>query len=76
MKRHLTTIAAADLVGYSRLMAADEEGTIARLRTARSEAIDPAVAGVGGRIIKSLGDDVLIEFPSPVVAVRCVIVML
>lgn len=73
MDRRLTTIVAADLAGYSRLMAADEEGTIARLRSARSEVIDPAVSEAGGRIVKSMGDGLLIEFPSPVAAVRCLI---
>lgn len=73
MERRLTTIVAADLVGYSRLMAADEEGTISRLRAARTEVIDPAVGEAGGVIIKTMGDGLLIEFPSPVAAVRCVI---
>ncbi len=72
MDRRLTTIVAADLAGYSRLMAADEEGTIARLRAARAEVIDPAVSDASGRIVKSMGDGLLIEFPSPVAAVRCV----
>ena len=73
MNRRLTTIVAADLVGYSRLMAADEEDTIKRLRAARTEVIDPAVAKDEGRIVKSMGDGLLIEFQSPVAAVRCVI---
>jgi len=75
LDRRLTTIVAADLVGYSRLMAADEEGTISRLRAARTEVIDPAVSNGGGRVIKTMGDGLLIEFPSPVAAVRCVIVV-
>lgn len=70
MDRRLTTIVAADLVGYSGLMAEDEEGTIQRLKSARSEVIDPAVLKCGGRIIKSMGDGLLIEFSSPVAAVR------
>lgn len=73
MKRRLITIVAADLVGYSRLMAADEEGTISRLRTSRSEVVDPAVDRAGGRIIKTMGDGLLIEFSSPVDAVRSMI---
>ena len=73
MNRRLTTIVAADLVGYSGLMAADEEGTIQRLRAARTEVIDPAVAKDGGRIVKSMGDGLLIEFHSPVAAVRSII---
>lgn len=69
----LTTIVAADLVGYSGLMAADEEGTIARLKSVRAEVIDPTVSSAGGRIIKSMGDGLLIEFTSPVEAVRSAI---
>ncbi len=73
MERRLTTIVAADLAGFSRLMAADEEGVIRRLRAARGEVIVPAVDEAGGRIIKTMGDGLLLEFPSPVVAVRAVI---
>jgi adenylate cyclase len=54
MLRRLTTILAADLAGYSRLMAADEEGTIVRLRAARAELIDPAIAEAGGRVVKTM----------------------
>jgi adenylate cyclase len=75
MDRRLTTILAADLVGYSRLMAADEEGVIARLRAARSEVIDPAIAEAGGRIVKTMGDGLLVEFGSPVAAVRTALVV-
>ncbi len=60
----------ADVVGYSRLTAADEEGTIARLRELRSELVDPAVARHRGRIVKTMGDGFLIEFPSIVDAVQ------
>src|SRR5687768_995426 len=56
VERRLTTIMAADLVGYSRLMAADEEGTISRLRDARTYVIDPAFMEGGGRIVKTMGD--------------------
>ncbi len=70
IERRLTTIVAADLAGYSRLMAADEEGVIQRLRDCRAQVIDPAVAGAGGRIVKTMGDGLLIEFSSPVEAVR------
>ncbi len=73
MDRRLTTIVAADLVGYSGLVAADEEGTIGRLKSLRAEEIDPAISSAGGRIIKSMGDGLLIEFFSPVVAVRSII---
>ncbi len=70
MLRRLTTILAADLAGYSRLMAADEEGVVARMKALRSDVIDPAVAAAGGRIVKTMGDGLLIEFSSPVEAVR------
>ncbi len=75
MDRRLTTILAADLVGYSRLMAADEEGVIARLRAARAEVVDPALAEAGGRIVKTMGDGLLVEFASPVAAVRAALVV-
>lgn len=70
MKRRLTTIVAADLVGYSRLMSIDEEDTIRRLRVAREEIVDPAIDDGGGRIFNVTGDGVLVEFESPVAAVR------
>lgn len=75
MQRRLTTIVAADLVGYSRLMAADEEGTVNRFRAAKTEVIDPVVEAAGGRIIKTMGDGLLIEFPSPVDAARSCIAL-
>ncbi len=75
MKRRLTTILAADLVGYSRLMAADEEGVIGRLQLARAEVVDPALAEAGGRIVKTMGDGLLVEFGSPVAAVRAALVV-
>ena len=71
MERRLTTILAADLVGYSRLMAADEEGVIQRLRSVRKDVVDPEIARTAGRIVKTTGDGLLVEFPSPVSAVRC-----
>ncbi len=70
MERRLTTIFAADLVGWSRLSATDEEGAVARLRAARAEVVDPAIAAEGGRIVKTTGDGLLAEFASPVAAVR------
>ncbi len=73
MERRLTTIVAADVVGYSRLMAADEEGTIQRFRTLKTEVIDPEISKAGGRLIKTMGDGLLIEFPSPVAALRAAI---
>jgi adenylate cyclase len=73
--RRLAAILAADMVGYSRLMGADEEGTLARVQALRSEVIDPAVVKSGGRIVKSTGDGILADFPSAVEAVRCAIDM-
>ena len=69
-ERKLTAVVVADVVGYPRLTAADEEGTIARLRELRSDIVDPAVARHRGRIVKTMGDGFLIEFPSVVDAVR------
>jgi class 3 adenylate cyclase len=73
--RKLAAILAADIAGYSRLTRADEDGTIARLRTLRRELIDPAVDGHGGLIVKTTGDGVLAEFGSVVDAVRCAVVL-
>ena len=69
--RRLTTIVAADVAGYSRLMGADEEGTLAVLRAHRYELIDPKIAEHGGRIANTAGDSILVEFPSVVEALRC-----
>ena len=71
MSQRLAAILAADMVGYSRLMGADEAGTLARLRTHRIELIDPAIAKAGGRIVKTTGDGMLVEFQSVAEAVRC-----
>ncbi|HXQ50261.1 MAG TPA: adenylate/guanylate cyclase domain-containing protein [Stellaceae bacterium] len=68
--RKLAAILAADVVGYSRLTAADEEGTIARLKALRRELIDPSIAAHRGRIVKTTGDGMLVEFASVVDAVR------
>ena len=73
VQRRLTAILAADVAGYSRLTGADEEGTIARLRALRRELIDPAIAEHRGRIVKTTGDGILIEFASVVDAVRCAV---
>jgi TolB-like protein/class 3 adenylate cyclase/Flp pilus assembly protein TadD len=73
VQRRLAAILAADVAGYSRLTGADEEGTIARLRALRRELIDPTVAAHGGRIVKTTGDGILIEFASVVDAVRCAV---
>jgi adenylate cyclase len=73
VQRRLAAILAADVAGYSRLTGADEEGTIARLRALRRELIDPTIAAHGGRIVKTTGDGLLIEFASVVDAVRCAV---
>lgn len=73
--RRLAAILAADVVGYSRLMGVDEEGTLAALKTHRKELIDPLIAQHQGRIVKTTGDGLLIEFASIVDAVRCAVVM-
>lgn len=69
--RRLAAILAADVVGYSRLMGADEEGTLAALRDLRSKVIDPALAEHHGRLVKTTGDGLLVEFASVVDALRC-----
>src|SRR5829696_3688523 len=69
--RRLAAILAADVVGYSRLMGADEEGTLARLRALRVAVTDPKIAEHHGRIVKTTGDGLLVEFHSVVDALRC-----
>ena len=71
VERRLLAVLAADVAGYSRLVGIDEEGTLAQLRSIRLELIDPAIAVHRGRIIKTTGDGILVEFPSVVDAVRC-----
>ena len=71
MARRLAAILAADVVGYSRLMAEDEAGTLAALKAHRRDLFDPETARHGGRIVKLMGDGVLVEFPSVVDAVEC-----
>src|ERR1700745_1756199 len=71
--RKLAAILASDVVAYSRLAGADEERTLARLRTLRSDLIDPTIAVHHGRIVKRTGDGSIIEFRSVVDAVRCAI---
>lgn len=73
VQRRLAAILAADVVGYSKLMGQDEEGTLARLKSLRTELIDPKVAAYRGRIFKTTGDGLLIEFPSAVDAVSCAV---
>jgi TolB-like protein/class 3 adenylate cyclase len=71
VERRLAAILAADAAGYSRLIETDEEGTLARLKTLRVEVIDPKIAGHHGRIVKTTGDGILVEFASVVDALRC-----
>jgi adenylate cyclase len=73
VERRLAAILAADMVGYSRLMEADETGTLARLKTHRLELIDPALAKNHGRLIKTAGDGMLVEFSSVADAVACAV---
>src|SRR5438132_731062 len=72
--RRLAAVLAADVAGYSRLMGADEEGTLARLKALRVELIDPKIAEHHGRIVKTTGDGLLVEFASVVDAMRCAVV--
>ena len=73
VERRLAAILAADVAGYSRLMEADEEGTLAALRAIRRELGDPKIAEHRGRIVKTTGDGMLVEFRSVVDAVRCAV---
>ena len=71
VERRLAAILAADVAGYSRLIGADEEGTLGRLKALRAEVIDPKIAFHHGRIVKTTGDGLLVEFASVVDALRC-----
>ncbi|MEM7226496.1 MAG: adenylate/guanylate cyclase domain-containing protein [Pseudomonadota bacterium] len=71
MERHLAAILAADLVGYSALMGADEAGTLARVKACEAEVVEPLVSEHKGRIVKRMGDGYLVEFASVVAAVEC-----
>src|ERR1700724_3579104 len=73
--RRLAAILAADVAGYSRLMGADEEGTLERLKALRRELFDPKIAEHKGRIVKTTGDGLLVEFASVVDAVRCAVMV-
>jgi adenylate cyclase len=73
VERKLVAILAADIVGYSRLVGLDEEGTLARLKALLRELIDPTIAEHHGRIVKTTGDGLLVEFGSVVDAVRCAV---
>ncbi len=73
VERRLAAILAADIAGYSRLMGADEEGTLARLKACRKALVDPKISEYRGRIVKTTGDGMLVEFGSAVDAVRCAV---
>jgi class 3 adenylate cyclase len=71
--RRLAAIVAADVAGYSRLMGADEEGTLERLNALRRELVAPKIAEHHGRIVKTTGDGLLVEFANVIDAVRCAV---
>ena len=71
MERRLGAVMAADMVGFSRLMEADEMSVLARQKALRKEVIDPAIAQAGGRLVKLTGDGMIVEFPGAQNAVRC-----
>jgi TolB-like protein/class 3 adenylate cyclase len=71
VERRLAAVLAADVAGYSRLMGSDEEGTLARPKAVRKSLVDPAIASHRGRIVKTTGDGMLVEFASAVDAARC-----
>jgi adenylate cyclase len=73
LRRRLSAILAADMVGFSRLIGADEEGTLRRQKFYRAELMDPQIASCGGRIVKTMGDGLLAEFTSVIDAMRCAI---
>jgi len=73
VERRLAAILAADVAGYSRLIGADEEGTLSRLKALRTAVIDHKIAEHHGRIVKTTGDGLLVEFASVVDAVRCAV---
>jgi adenylate cyclase len=72
-ERRLAAIMVADIVGYSRLMGLDEAGTLRRLKALRREVVDPNILAAHGRIVKTMGDGLLVEFPSPLRAVACAV---
>jgi TolB-like protein/class 3 adenylate cyclase len=73
VERRLAAVLAADVAGYSRLMGADDEGTLARLKAVRKALVDPAITSHRGRIVKTTGDGMLVEFASAVDAARCAV---
>jgi TolB-like protein/class 3 adenylate cyclase len=75
VERRLAAVLAADVAGYSRLMGTDEVGTLAALKSFRREVVDPAIAAHKGRIVKTTGDGMLLEFASAVDAVNCAVVV-
>jgi adenylate cyclase len=75
VERRLAAVLAADVAGYSRLMGSDELGTLAALRSVRRDLVDPAIATHNGRIVKTTGDGMLVEFASAVDAVTCAMVV-
>ena len=70
-KRRLAAILAADVVGYSAMVAVDESATLARVRALRTEIVEPAATAHDGRLFKTMGDGFLLEFASAVQALRC-----
>ena len=73
VERRLAAVLAADVAGYSRLMGTDEVGTLAALKSLRREVVDPAIAAHKGRIVKTTGDGMLVEFATAVDAVVCAV---
>ena len=73
VERRLAAVVAADIFGYSRLMEADEAGTLAQLKALRKELIDPKIAEYRGRIVKTTGDGLLLEYASVTDAVQSVV---
>src|SRR3979490_181694 len=72
-ERRLAAVLATDVAGYSRLMGRDEEGTLANLKSLRKSLVDPCIAAHRGRIVKTTGDGLLVEFASAVDAARCAV---
>src|SRR5438309_5662014 len=72
-EHRFAVVMCADVVGYSRLMGIDEEGTLAALNAVRGNLVDPTIAAHRGRIVRSMGDGLLVEFNSVVDAVRCAV---
>ena len=73
VNRRLAAILAADVAGYSRLMGADEGGTLTRLKAIQAELIDPAIAAHNGRLVKTTGEGLRVEFSSMVDALDCAV---